>query len=182
MNSRKGLLIGFWIVTTLFCVEMFFTAYWELLQPQAAQAFTRLGFPSASFRAELSLAKVLGIAVLLIPALPARLKEWPYAGFAINLLSALIAHTSIHDRHLAFLPSTITSVLWALSYFFFRRSQATAPGTQSASSSLRHSVESPDKKRLEVSVVNRLDACIIGTPFARQFAKGRGSATGGVSE
>jgi hypothetical protein len=52
---------------------------------------------------------------------PARPKEWAYAGFAINLASALIAHFSISDRPLAFVPSTITSILWGLSYFFWRR-------------------------------------------------------------
>jgi hypothetical protein len=56
---------------------------------------------------------------------PARLKEWAYAGFAINLISAIIAHSSIHDRPAAFLPSTTTSVLWMLSYYFWRRLQAT---------------------------------------------------------
>jgi len=126
MKSHKGLLIGFWIFTALFCLEMSFTAYWELLQlPQAAHAFARLGFPADSFRIELSWAKVVGIIVLLLP-LRARgflyiLKEWAYAGFAINLVSALIAHFSIHDRHVAFIPSTITSVLWVGSYFFFHR-------------------------------------------------------------
>jgi hypothetical protein len=49
------------------------------------------------------------------------LKEWAYVGFLINLVSALIAHASIHDRRLALLPSSITTVLWALSYVFFRR-------------------------------------------------------------
>jgi hypothetical protein len=29
---------------------------------------------------------------------PARLKEWAYAGFAINLASALIAHLSVGPR------------------------------------------------------------------------------------
>jgi len=56
---------------------------------------------------------------------PARLKEWAYAGFAINLVSALIAHLSIGDRPAALAPSTITSLLWLLSYFFWRRLQAT---------------------------------------------------------
>jgi hypothetical protein len=115
---------GFWIFTALFCLEMSFTAYYELcVLPQAAQAFTRLGFTADYFRVELSWAKVAGVAALLIPMVPARPKEWAYAGFAINLISALIAHTSIHDRPLAFLPSSITSVLWALSYFFWRRQQ-----------------------------------------------------------
>ena len=115
--------ILFWIFTALFCLEMSFTAYYELL-PQGAQAFTRLGFPNGDFRWELSLAKLLGVVVLLIPLVPARLKEWAYAGFAINLISAIIAHLSISDRLLAFVPSTLTSVLWAASYFFWRRLQA----------------------------------------------------------
>ena len=126
MKAYKWLVAGFWIFTGLFCLEMIFTAYWELLVlPQAAEAFTRLGFPSAWFRAELSLAKVAGVAVLLVPMVPARFKEWAYAGFAINLVSAIIAHLSISDRPAAFVPSTTTSVLWGISYYFWRRLQAT---------------------------------------------------------
>jgi hypothetical protein len=95
--------------------------YYELvLLPESAQAFTRLGFPSDSFRVQLAWAKVVGVAALLLPMVPARLKEWAYAGFAVNLVSALIAHLSISDQPLAFVESTITGVLWALSYFFWR--------------------------------------------------------------
>jgi hypothetical protein len=124
----KATTILFWTFTALFCLEMSFTAYYELL-PQGAQAFTRLGFPNGYFRWELSLAKLVGAAVLVVPMVPSRgffymIKEWAYAGFAINLVSAIIAHLSISDRPLAFLPSTLTSVLWAASYFFWRRLQA----------------------------------------------------------
>jgi hypothetical protein len=118
----KATTILFWIFTGLFCLEMCFTAYYELL-PQGAEAFARLGFPSGSFRVELSLAKLVGVAVLLIPVVPRRLKEWAYAGFAINLVSAVIAHLSINDRPLAFVPSTLTGLLWAGSYFFSHRLQ-----------------------------------------------------------
>jgi putative oxidoreductase len=128
-KESKGLVACFWIFTTLFCLEMSFTAYYELLRlPEAAQAFTRLGFSAASFRVELSWAKVVGVAALLMPMIPARgviyvIKEWAYAGFAINLVSALIAHLSIGDRPEALAPSATTSLLWALSYFFWRRLQ-----------------------------------------------------------
>ena len=133
--SPKATTILFWIFTALFCLEMSFTAYYELL-PQGAQAFARLGFTSGYFRLELSLAKLVGVAVLLIPMVPGRgviyvMKEWAYAGFAINLVSAMIAHLSIRDRPLAFVPSTLTSVLWAASYFFSRRLQE-RPRGQSA--------------------------------------------------
>ena len=128
-TSHRGLVVSFWIFTALLCLEMSFTAYWELMRlPDAAQAFTRLGFPAASFRVELSWAKVLGVVALLIPMIPARgviyvIKEWAYAGFAINLVSALIAHFSISDRRAAFIPSTASSVLLVLSYYFWRRLQ-----------------------------------------------------------
>jgi len=77
------MVVGFWIVTALFCLQIGFTAYAELRLPQVAEAFTHLGFP-AYFRLELSWAKLLGVVLLLAPV-PARLKEWAYAGFAINL-------------------------------------------------------------------------------------------------
>lgn len=125
--TSKGIAIAYWIFTGLFCLEMSFTAWWELaVLPQAAQAFVRLGFHADSFRLELSLAKVVGVAVLLLPMVPARLKEWAYAGFAINLVSALIAHFSISDRGAAFAPSSITSVLWLLSYYYWRRLQSSS--------------------------------------------------------
>lgn len=123
MTTPKAMTIAYWIVTAIFCLEMSFTAWYELL-PQGAQAFTRLGFLSGNFRMELSLAKLLGVAALLIPLVPARYKEWAYAGFAINLVSAIIAHLSIRDVPQAFVPSALTSVLWALSYFFWHRMQA----------------------------------------------------------
>jgi len=123
MPRSKGLVIGFWSVTALFCLQIGFTAYAQLRLPQVAEMFTHLGFP-AYFRAELSWAKLLGVAVLLAPV-PARLKEWAYAGFAINLASALIAHFSVGDGPQACSPSAATSVLWGLSYFFWRRLQAT---------------------------------------------------------
>ena len=122
-TSPRANTIFYWASTAIFCLEMSFTAYYELL-PQGAQAFIRLGFHSEAFRMELSLAKLIGVAILLIPIVPARLKEWAYAGFAINLVSAIIAHLSISDRPAALVPSSITSVLWALSYFFWRRLQA----------------------------------------------------------
>ncbi|MBV9675480.1 MAG: DoxX family protein [Acidobacteriaceae bacterium] len=129
LPRSQGVVIGFWIFTVLFCLEMSFTAYYELMiLPQAAQAFTRLGFPAGYFRVELSWAKVAGVVALLAPMVPARLKEWAYAGFAFNLASALMAHFSIGDRPLAFVPSIITSVLWGLSYLFWCRLQTAERG------------------------------------------------------
>ena len=115
----KGIVIGFWTSTALLCLQMGFTAYAQLRLPQVAEAFTHLGFPDY-FRAELSWAKLLGVVLLLAPV-PARLKEWAYAGFAITLGSALIAHFAVGDGPEAWGFAAGTSVLWGLSYFFWRR-------------------------------------------------------------
>jgi hypothetical protein len=117
--TPKAKTIVYWIVTALLCLQMSFTAYAQLRVPQVAEAFTQLGFP-AYFRVELAWAKLLGVVVLLAPA-PARLKEWAYAGFAIVLVSALIAHFSVGDGPAKWSWAAGTGVLWALSYLLWRR-------------------------------------------------------------
>jgi hypothetical protein len=126
MRRSSGIVIAFWIVTVVFCLQMAFTAYAELRLPQVAEAFTHLGFPSY-FRVELSWAKVVGVVLLLAPV-PARLKEWAYAGFAFDLGSAIIAHLSVGDGPEAWGWAAGTAVLWVLSYVLWRRVQATAVG------------------------------------------------------
>jgi DoxX-like family len=118
----RGIVMGFWTITALFCLQIGFTAYAQLRLPQVAEAFTQLGFP-AYFRVELAWAKLLGVVLLLAPV-PARLKEWAYAGFAITLGSALIAHFAVGDGPEAWGFAAATGVLWGL-YFFWRRLQAT---------------------------------------------------------
>ena len=118
----KGIVIGFWIATSLLCLQMGFTAYAQLSLPQVAEAFNRLGFPDY-FRVELAWAKLFGIALLLAPV-PARLKEWVYAGFAITLVSALIAHFAVGDGPDAWGFAAGTGVLWVLSYCLWRRLDA----------------------------------------------------------
>ena len=70
LPRSKGIVIGFWTVTTLLCLQLGFTAYAQLSLPQVAEAFTHLGFPGY-FRVELAWAKLLGVVLLLAPV-PAR--------------------------------------------------------------------------------------------------------------
>ena len=118
MKQARGITTGYWIATSLFALQMGFTAYAQLRLPQVAAAFTHLGFP-AYFRVELSWLKLAGILVLLLPA-PGRLKEWAYAGFAITLGSALIAHLAVGDDASKWSWPVGTAVLWASSYFLYR--------------------------------------------------------------
>ncbi len=121
-KSARGARGVYWAVTALFCLQMSFTAYAELRLPQVAEEFTHLGFPGY-FRVELSWAKLPGVALLLAPA-PARVKEWAYAGFAIDLTSAVIAHFAVGDGPEAWGWAAGTGVLWVVSYFLWRRLQS----------------------------------------------------------
>lgn len=121
-NSRAVTTL-YWTVTVLFCLQMSFTAYAQLRLPEVAEAFRHFGFPDY-FRVELSWAKLLGVVVLVAPV-PARLKEWAYAAFAINLASALIAHAAVSDGVAAWGWAAATGVLWGVSYWLWRRQQAT---------------------------------------------------------
>ncbi len=124
-DLRSACPSSFWIVTAHFCLQGGFTAYAQLCLPQVAEAFTHLGFP-AYFRVELSWAKFVGVVLPLAPV-PTRLAEWAYAGFAINLGSALIAHLAVGDGPAAWGWAAATGVLRGFSYFFSHLLQATPP-------------------------------------------------------
>jgi hypothetical protein len=120
-SRPRPVVIAYWTATALFCLQMGFTAYAQLNLPVVAQMFAHLGFPDY-FRVELSWAKLLGIAVLLAPV-PARLKEWAHAGFAITLVSALVAHLSVGDGPAVWSWALGTLGLWVAAYAGWRRVQ-----------------------------------------------------------
>ena len=128
VSAPRAMTIAYVVVTAIFCVQIAFTAYAQLTMPDVAAAFTRLGFPDY-FRVELSWAKLIGLALLVAPV-PARLKEWAYAGFAIDLSSAVIAHLAVGEGFAAWGWAAGTGVLWAISYFFWRRLQTAREAQQ----------------------------------------------------
>ena len=91
-------------------------------------AFAHLGFPPY-FKVELTVAKILGVLALLIPAVPFKMKEFAYAGFAITLLSASIAHYARGDARLSVLfiidPLVFLGLL-IVSYVYFAKSHSLA--------------------------------------------------------
>jgi hypothetical protein len=56
----------------------------------AIQGVTHLGYP-LYFVTILVVFKIIGVLVLIIPQLPNQIKEWAYAGFAINFICASIS-------------------------------------------------------------------------------------------
>jgi hypothetical protein len=89
--------IGYWVLTGLFGLMM--TASGIMYLSGAApvvEGFRHLGYPDY-FRTMLGICKVLGAVALLVPFVPRTLREWAYAGFAINLVSAAASHLAAGD-------------------------------------------------------------------------------------
>jgi hypothetical protein len=82
--------IIFWVTTTIiFLFEGVMPAF-TFNTEMAKQGITGLGYP-IYFGTMLMVFKVVGTLVLMIPAVPARFKEWAYAGFGIDFISALVS-------------------------------------------------------------------------------------------
>lgn len=116
----------YWITTGIVCTVMVysivsFTFFEHSIYPEGA--FTHLGLPNY-FKVELTIAKILGVLVLLLPNIPVRIKEFAYFGFAITIFSAIIAHSSVGDDiwHIAD-PLFFLGVL-SLSYVYYHKLEA----------------------------------------------------------
>jgi len=114
--------IIFWTTTGIVFVMMLFAAFNYLTNEEIKVSFVRLGFPSY-FRIELALAKAMGAIALLLPAIPFRLKEFAYFGFAITFISAFIAHLSSGDPiQVAFAPLVFLVIL-VVSYIYLQKTR-----------------------------------------------------------
>ena len=61
----------------------------------AVDGITQLGYP-VYFVNLLGAFKIVGTLVLIIPQVPARVKEWAYAGFGIDFISAALSMYAVH--------------------------------------------------------------------------------------
>ncbi len=112
--------IIYWITTGLISAMMLFAGYSYFTAPQTVEGFKHLGFPDY-FRVELAIAKILGAIVLLIPQIPARVKEWAYAGFAITFISAFIAHINSNDPTAMIVNPVVALAVLIASYVYFHK-------------------------------------------------------------
>ncbi len=109
--------IIYWVTTGLFSAMMLFSGFLYFTNPDMKAAFAHTGFPDF-FRVELGVAKLLGAAALLIPMVPAVVKNFSYAGFAIVLVSAAFAHFSIGDPISEVIPPLVALAILAVSYTY----------------------------------------------------------------
>jgi hypothetical protein len=115
--------IIFWTTTILiFLFEGVMPALtWQT--EMAREGISHLGYPGY-FGVMLTVFKVLGALVLIIPQVPARIKEWAYAGFAIDFICAAVSIAAVDGiSGMTFFPLMVLFVL-ILSYQSYHKLNA----------------------------------------------------------
>ena len=97
MQNNKKFKIIFWVTTTIiFLFEGVLTALTSHSQ-MSIDGITHLGYP-LYFVNILTVFKVLGAFALIIPQVPARVKEWAYAGFGFDFICAFASIAVIDGK------------------------------------------------------------------------------------
>lgn len=118
----KTFKITFWITTSLiFVFEGVIPALTSHTQI-AVEGIRHLQYPDY-FRILLSVFKVTGALVLILPFFSGTLKEWAYAGFTFTFISAAVSHTAIDGLNgQSFFPLVVLAILMT-SYYCHRKIQ-----------------------------------------------------------
>jgi uncharacterized membrane protein YphA (DoxX/SURF4 family) len=110
----------YWGVTGLFGVAMVAAGIFELTQPaQLTDTLDRLGFPHYAL-VLIGLGKIAGGVVVLIPQTD-RLKEWAFAGFAVDFYGAIGSHVISGDTLEQTAPSMFVALFLAAAYFVWKK-------------------------------------------------------------
>jgi hypothetical protein len=112
--------IAYWIVTVLYSLFMVSTAVPDVLSvPGAMQLVGELGYPPYLLFI-VGYAKILGVIGILQRKWPF-LREWAYAGLAIDTLGALISHVTVDGLTPFLIPALLGFVLTLASYALLRK-------------------------------------------------------------
>jgi hypothetical protein len=112
--------IIFWVTTgIIFLFEGVMPALTSQSE-MAKEGIRHLGYPGY-FGVMLTIFKVLGALTLIIPQIPNRIKEWAYAGFAIDFISALVSLWVIDGPKFGTFTPLIAIGILGLSYITFNR-------------------------------------------------------------
>ena len=113
--------IIYWIFTGIFAAFMvIFSIPYVSSEPDIINVISnQLGYP-AYIIPLLGVAKLLGIAAILIPGYP-RIKEWAYAGLAYDLLGATYSIIAIGPDAFGLIFMSIVLIFEAVSYVYYHK-------------------------------------------------------------
>ena len=115
ITESKKTIIGYWIFTAILCLSQGASGVGDLIHhPELVSAITALGYPEYLLNI-LGIAKIIGVVVLLVPNFP-RLKEWAYAGFAVDFIGAFLSHYFSGDGIELLAPPIIVLIILMIGY------------------------------------------------------------------
>jgi hypothetical protein len=116
---KKNAII-FWVTTTLIFL---FEGVMPALTSQselAKEGIRHLGYPEY-FGTLLAVFKVCGTLILMIPQVPARIKEWAYAGFGFDFIFATLSHIAVDGfSAMSLFPMVVFAIL-IVSYIYYHK-------------------------------------------------------------
>jgi len=110
----------YWGVTGLFGVAMLGAGVFELTHPpQLTETMDRLGFPHYALTL-IGIGKLAGGAIILVPSFD-RLKEWAFAGFAVDFYGAIGSHAIAGDTFEQTAGAVFAAAFCAAAYFVWKK-------------------------------------------------------------
>lgn len=88
----------------------------------AVEGIRHLGYPDY-FRVLLTCFKVTGALVLILPQFKGRIKEWAYAGFTFNFISAAVSHTVVDGFGGQTIFPMVALAILSVSYVYYHKIQ-----------------------------------------------------------
>lgn len=118
--------IALWVTNIIIFIMQGILPLMTMNATETKQGMLHLGYP-VYFGSMLAFFKVAGATALLIPQIPGRIKEWAYAGFAIDFVCAFISIV-ITDGFsgVAFAPVVALAIL-IISYISFHKIREAKP-------------------------------------------------------
>ncbi len=113
--------IIYWVSTSIIC--LFASSAIMMNSEMAKEGAAHLGIPRW-LGLEVSIGQLIGLVLLIVPAVPARFKEWAYVGFGILYLTAAHAHIAMGDPIGNIVMAIVFFGLLLLSYTSFHKLQA----------------------------------------------------------
>ena len=117
MKSTK---IIYWVATGIIC--LFSLGAIQMNSQMAIDGANHLLIPRY-LGLEVSIGQLIGLVLLIVPAVPARFKEWAYVGFGIMYLSAINAHIAVGDPISSSIMAVVFFGLLLTSYISFHKLQ-----------------------------------------------------------
>jgi len=121
MNQKANNLI-FWITTSFMVISEGIIPALTFRTQLARDGISHLGYPDY-FGAMIVGFRIVGVMALLLPQIPARMKEWAYAGFAIEFLSASISYIAVDGLTLYCVIPLFSMTVLLTSYITFHKKQ-----------------------------------------------------------